>query len=476
MRNKHTRKGNSSQQRKYRVVGGTDYHDMRAYDPNGLDWSPLELPRYVAWRYEVRDGKRIKPPRTKNGYASVTDPRTWATRKEAEKWEDGKIGYVLGEVEEAGEFICGMDLDGCLDESTAEITDNTARAIVTRFDTYTEVSPSDKGLHLLFVMSWEDARALKSQAIANRGGHRGIALDIEGRYYTLTGNWYERRRPIRCVTLADIEWAKSLVPQKAKKRDESDSGYGFRFMQARKREGDTYEQALGTLKANKGRAGDWYSKWQNDPGCERQLHRAWDEFEDGTDEEWKIEHSREFMRGFVPPDYLLDGVLQRHFFYSITAQTNGGKTAVLLLIAAKVALGGGQFCGRNLQGGRVLYLAGENADDVRMRWMAMAHRMDFDPESIDLHFIKTRPDLRKNLAEIKRQIEAIGDFVLVIIDTAAAYFKGNENSNKEAGDFARLLRRLTELCGGPTVIVACHPTKYATEDELTPRGGGAFMF
>ena len=99
------------------------------------------------------------------------------------------------------------------------------------------------------------------------------------------------------MTLADIEWAKSLVPQKAKKRDESDSGYGFRFMQARKREGDTYEQALGTLKANKGRAGDWYSKWQNDPGCERQLHRAWDEFEDGTDEEWKIEHSREFSVG-----------------------------------------------------------------------------------------------------------------------------------------------------------------------------------
>ena len=230
-------------------------------------------------------------------------------------------------------------------------------------------------------------------------------------------------------------------------------------------------------KANKGRAGDWYGKWQNDPECERQLHRAWDEFEDGTDEEWKIEHSREFMRGFVPPDYLLDGVLQRHFFYSITAQTNGGKTAVLRLIAAKVASGGGQFCGRDLQGGRVLYLAGENADDVRMRWMAMAHRMDFDPVSIDVHFIKTRPDLRKNLAKIKRQIEAIGDFALVIIDTAAAYFKGNdENSNKEAGDFARLLRRLTELCGGPTVIVACHPTKYATEEELTPRGGGAFMF
>jgi putative DNA primase/helicase len=41
----------------------------------------------------------------------------------------------------------------------------------------------------------------------------------------------------------------------------------------------------------------------------------------------------EFLAGFVPPDYLVEGILQRRFVYSLTAQTGHGKTAVALLLA-----------------------------------------------------------------------------------------------------------------------------------------------
>jgi len=37
------------------------------------------------------------------------------------------------------------------------------------------------------------------------------------------------------------------------------------------------------------------------------------------------------------------------------------------------------------------------------------------------------------------------------------------------------MRSLTELQGGPTVLVLCHPTKNATADNLIPRGGGSFI-
>jgi hypothetical protein len=44
------------------------------------------------------------------------------------------------------------------------------------------------------------------------------------------------------------------------------------------------------------------------------------------------------------------------------------------------------------------------------------------------------------------------------------------------GQHARMLRRLTELPGGPCVLVLCHPIKYVTEAaQLLPRGGGAFL-
>src|SRR6476646_7069208 len=45
----------------------------------------------------------------------------------------------------------------------------------------------------------------------------------------------------------------------------------------------------------------------------------------------------DFLKGFIPPDYLVDGVLQRRFIYSLTGQTGHAKTAIALLIARLVA-------------------------------------------------------------------------------------------------------------------------------------------
>lgn len=64
----------------------------------------------------------------------------------------------------------------------------------------------------------------------------------------------------------------------------------------------------------------------------------------------------------------------------------------------------------------------------------------------------------------------------MLVDTSSAYFEGDdENSNHQAGAHAQLLRDLTNLPGGPCVVVACHPPKNASENNLQPRGGGAFI-
>lgn len=52
-----------------------------------------------------------------------------------------------------------------------------------------------------------------------------------------------------------------------------------------------------------------------------------------------IKSSRNFVAGFVPPDYLIDGLLQEAFFYSLTGATGAGKTAITLRLAASVATG-----------------------------------------------------------------------------------------------------------------------------------------
>jgi hypothetical protein len=185
--------------------------------------------------------------------------------------------------------------------------------------------------------------------------------------------------------------------------------------------------------------------------------------------------SGEFVRDFVPPDYHIDGVAQASFFYSLTGMTGAGKTAVLLLVAYCTALGK-RLGDREVRKGRVIYSAGENPVDVRMRWLGMAHELGFDPENIDVHFIAGTYNIPDNIEKIREAADRIGGVDLVIIDTSAAYFQGDdENSNTQMGNHARDMRKLTELPGAPCVFAAAHPVKNASADNLLPKGGGSFL-
>ena len=188
-----------------------------------------------------------------------------------------------------------------------------------------------------------------------------------------------------------------------------------------------------------------------------------------------VQSSADFVAGFIPPDYVVDGILQRRFIYSFTGQTGGGKTAAALLIAAYVALG--RAIGKiEVTQGRVLYAAGENPDDIRMRWIAMSQRLDFDIGTISVSFVPWRGSVDELRGRLRAELSDEDVFSLVVVDTSAAFFGGaDENDNVQALQHALKLRALSTLPGGPTVLVACHPVKNAGPDNLLPRGGGAFL-
>lgn len=189
----------------------------------------------------------------------------------------------------------------------------------------------------------------------------------------------------------------------------------------------------------------------------------------------KLVSSADFVQGFQPPDYHVEGIIQRGFVYSMTASTGTGKTAVALLLAL-LSEQGQNLAGREVAQGRVVYFAGENPDDVAMRWIGICHDRGLDPAKLDVHFIKERFSIPDALEAIRTQVEAIGGAGLIVVDTSAAYFQGDdENGNTALGGHARDLRALTTLPGRPCVVVPCHPTKNAANDNLLPRGGGAFI-
>jgi hypothetical protein len=185
--------------------------------------------------------------------------------------------------------------------------------------------------------------------------------------------------------------------------------------------------------------------------------------------------SAEFVKNFVPPDYLVDGILQRRFFYSLTARTGDGKTAVALLLAASVDQGL-SFGGHATEKGKVLFFAGENPVDICARWIAMSQVIPFDPAKSNVHFSKGRFTISEMIDHLIKEVQEISGVDLIIVDTSAAFFEGkDENDNVQAGTHARMLRNLVNLPGGPAVLVNCHPIKNAADDNLCPRGGGAFV-
>jgi hypothetical protein len=77
---------------------------------------------------------------------------------------------------------------------------------------------------------------------------------------------------------------------------------------------------------------------------------------------------------------------------------------------------------------------------------------------------------------IHAKIAELPNVTMVVVDTLAAYFPGDDsNSNAQMLDFARVLRTITTAYSKPAVIVPAHPVKNAAKTNLTPMGGSALL-
>ena len=126
----------------------------------------------------------------------------------------------------------------------------------------------------------------------------------------------------------------------------------------------------------------------------------------------------------------------------------------------------------------MLYLAAENPEDVRMRWIALAQQMDFPVDDIQVYFIEGVFRISEMSARIKADVDRLGgEFGLVVVDTGPVFYEGDDENNRtQQGRHAELLRGLIGLIPGkPAVIANCHPTKNAAADNLIPAGGGNFL-
>lgn len=181
---------------------------------------PLELRTYrqwIVWRYE--DCGTNKP--TKIPYcavtgklADVTDSATWNTFDvclqvlKSNSWYSG-LGFVLSE----NDPYTFIDLDdpyeltpnGLYKHENPELVMNRQIQIHNEFNSYSELSPSGKGLHIIIKGNVPTGRRRSS-----------IEIYSDMRYMTMTGNIYRNEKINEFNDLANVLWSQMGEGREAK--------------------------------------------------------------------------------------------------------------------------------------------------------------------------------------------------------------------------------------------------------------------
>lgn len=210
------------------------------------------LRQWICWRLEP-DPKGEKPRKVpydpKTGRkASSTNPETWATLPEAMRAQTKYLFTGVGFVFTEAGGIVGVDIDHCRNED-GTFTE-AAQAILDKYPSYTEISPSGAGLHIFYrgVMPGK----------GNKNSVTGVEMYASARYFTMTGNRLEGTPEVITDGAQALPWIHEnyIARKQARKR---------KAKKAARRVVLTDEQVLEKARAAQN-AGDfttlWEGRWQ----------------------------------------------------------------------------------------------------------------------------------------------------------------------------------------------------------------------
>jgi len=154
---------------------------------NNFDKIPSELKvlkQWVLWGDHPKDGTPKTPLQTNGKTAKSNEPKTWNTFENVLKAfkndnDNGKfkgIGFVISK----DDSCCGIDLDDCRDSETGIIKPQFLK-IVDKLKSYTEISPSGKGLHII-------CKLQNNRPYTKKINQKPFEFYPHGQYLTFTGN------------------------------------------------------------------------------------------------------------------------------------------------------------------------------------------------------------------------------------------------------------------------------------------------
>lgn len=155
-----------------------------------FDKIPVELRNIPQW--VVTNGSKIPVnPNDLSKQAQVNDPATWGTFKEVKMLHDiglcDNVGFVFH-----NNGLVGIDVDDCIKDGKIN---EEAQAIIDELQSYTEISKSGKGIHIIVEsdLPFEGKNNLK-----------GVEIYRTKRYFILTGRIVGGHNAIKTKNIHNI--------------------------------------------------------------------------------------------------------------------------------------------------------------------------------------------------------------------------------------------------------------------------------
>jgi hypothetical protein len=510
--------------------------------PPNLEEVPEELQQYPQWvvwkaaKITKRDGtvKITKVPyNPKTGKPASTKRRgDWATFDDVcEALLMG--GYTgIGFVFTADDPFVGIDLDNCVDESGSLRSD--ARRAVDELQSFTEKSPSGKGLHII------------CKGELPGGGHcdnkTGREMYQEGRYFTITADTLEGLGTVKMGgaalkalysdwfgqsasndekhTIGDLDWDseaplvslddmpigeswKALIRDGEGLNKYTDPEGGpdrsaalFAVCQEMKSAGVNVESILTVLtdkdyflssaaldrRGNRESAKEWLWKYtlakvladsQNIVNLFDDLSPLESKERAPVGRGLRFISGGELIRDIPPVEWLIQQYIEANTLGIMFGEPGVGKSFIALDMACCIATGEA-WQGLPVKQGPVFYIAGEGHAGIRRRLKAWSVRRGVVPENVMISSTAvalTDGEAVQNLIQtIKAMTKKYGKPALIVVDTLARNFGGRDENSNQ--DMGLFVQHMDQLKHElQTTVLIVHHSGQGNKDRA--RGASA---
>lgn len=191
----------------------------------------------------------------------------------------------------------------------------------------------------------------------------------------------------------------------------------------------------------------------------------------------------QISENLLPRESVIQGLLERGCVTLATGDSNSGKTTVLQYQSLCIAQGI-PFASHPTTRSKVLWVAGEDAYNAQIRYLALAQRFGIShkdlkdwlfilPQRIEIMREESLHLFQEAIAQTLPQHDNIG---AIYLDSKSMVWGGeDENSNDEAARFIQVLNEEVAVPYRAAVIVTHHLTKFKEKAQQTARGAGALI-